>query len=357
MPHIQRRTDRPGWVARYTEPNGRERSKSFRRKVDAERFLIGVEASKLRGEWVDPGLSKTTVRAFSERWRTTIEHLPASTRAGYETKLRVQVLPVFGDVSLGAVTGLDVREWLADMQKTLSRHTARQAKQVLGAILSLAVEEGYVARNVAAGVRLGKAPRQEQQFLTDLQVVALAEAIDPRYRTLVWFLAYSGLRWGEAAALKRIRVAKDRVRVVESLSEVGGAHFKETKTYSNRTVVLPAFVGTLLAEHMSHVVRPEPQALVFVAPGGGPLHSRNFRRRIWLPALEAAGLPKSVRIHDMRHTCAALMVSEGANPKQIQSHLGHSSITVTMDNYGHLFSGDVEALADRMDQRIRRVLA
>ena len=59
-------------------------------------------------------------------------------------------------------------------------------------------------------------------------------------------------------------------------------------------------------------------------------------------------------MHDLRHTCAALMISEGANPKQVQCHLGHSSITVTMDNYGHLFSGDVEALAERMDARIRR---
>jgi integrase len=93
---------------------------------------------------------------------------------------------------------------------------------------------------------------------------------------------------------------------------------------------------------------------VFTSPEGGPLNSRNFRRRVWQLALEAAGLPASLRMHDLRHTCAALMISEGANPKQVQCHLGHSSITVTMDNYGHLFSGDVEALAERMDARIRR---
>lgn len=355
MAHIQRRRNRPGWVARYIDPSGRERSRSFRRKVDAERFLVTVEASKLRGEWVDPALSRTTVEVFSERWRATIAALAPSTREGYETKLRTHVLPTFGSVPLRNVTSLAIREWLASMQASgLSRHTARQAKQVLGAILSLGVDEGYIPRNPAAGVRLGKATKEEQHVLTDRQVAELARVIADPYGAWVWFMAYSGLRWGEAAALTRRRVERRRVRVVQSLSEVGGAHFKPTKTYASRTVILPGFVSGLLTEHIDRCVDRRPEALVFTAPKGGPLSSRNFRRRVWSPALEAACLPERVRMHDLRHTCAALMISEDANPKQIQCHLGHSSITVTMDNYGHLFSGDVEALADRMEERIRR---
>lgn len=354
MPHIQRRQDRPGWVARYVDPRGQARSKSFRRKVDAERFLTTVEASKLRGDWVDPDLSRTTLEVFAQRWLATIADLAASTRAGYETKLRVHVLPTFGQMSLRGITGLSIREWAAGMQSNVSRHTARQAKQVLGAILKLAVEEGYIARNPAAGVRIGKVARAEQQFLTDSEVAVLAASIDLRYRVWVWFMAYSGLRWGEAAALRRGRVSGNRVRVAQSLSEVGGAHFKETKTYSARTVILPTSVAGLLAQHLAHEGDPSPDGLVFVAPEGGPMHSRNFRRRVWAQALERAGLPDALRMHDLRHTCAALMISEGANPKQVQCHLGHSSINVTMDNYGHLFSGDVEALAARMDARILR---
>jgi hypothetical protein len=96
MAHVQRRSDRPGWVARYIDPAGKQRSKSFRRKVDAERFLAVTEASKLRGDWIDPALSRVTVADFSKRWRATIGHLPASTRESYETKLRVHVLPTFG---------------------------------------------------------------------------------------------------------------------------------------------------------------------------------------------------------------------------------------------------------------------
>jgi integrase len=314
-----------------------------------------MESSKLRGEWIDPRLSRTTLLDFSERWVGTILDKAASTRAGYMTKLNVHVLPAFGGVQLRAISGLAIREWVAGMQAGgVSRHTARQAKQVLGAILKLAAEEGYIARNPAAGVKIGKVARGEQQFLTDAEVAELAVCIDKRYAEWVWFMAYSGLRWGEAAALRRGRVRGNQVRVVQSLSEVGGAHFKPTKTFDTRTVVLPSLVGELLAGYLASAGEPSPEGLVFTSPEGGPLNSRNFRRRVWQLALEAAGLPASLRMHDLRHTCAALMISEGANPKQVQCHLGHSSITVTMDNYGHLFSGDVEALAERMDARIRR---
>ena len=269
----------------------------------------------------------------------------------------MHVLPAFGPLPLEAVTSLAIREWLSGLEAGgLSRHTARQAKQVLGAVLTLAVEERLLPKNPAARVRVGRSARIEQQFLTDSEVSLLAGAIDPRYRVLVWFLAYSGLRWGEAAALRRGDVRAGSVRVWRSLSEVGGAHLKETKTGRARTVVLPGFVSGLLAEHLAVSVGPTPEALVFTAPAGGALHSRNFRRRAWRPALAAAGLSPNFRIHDLRHTAAALLLSEGASPADVQRHLGHSSIAVTMDNYGHLLLGDVEALAQRMDVRIRRVL-
>jgi integrase len=103
-------------------------------------------------------------------------------------------------------------------------------------------------------------------------------------------------------------------------------------------------VGELFAGYFASVGEPGPEGLVFTPPEGGPLNSRNSGDGVWLPALDAAGLPASLRRR----------FSEGANPKQVQCHLGRSSITVTMDNYGHLFSGDVEALAERMDARIRR---
>jgi integrase len=88
---------------------------------------------------------------------------------------------------------------------------------------------------------------------------------------------------------------------------------------------------------------------VFAAPKGGPLRHNNFYQRLFCPALARAGLPDQVRFHDLRHTCAALLIAQGAHPKAIQAHLGHSSIQVTMDRYGHLFPEALEHLADRLD--------
>jgi integrase len=88
---------------------------------------------------------------------------------------------------------------------------------------------------------------------------------------------------------------------------------------------------------------------VFTAARGGPLRHNNFYQRIFCPALGRAGLPAQVRFHDLRHTCAALLIAQGAHPKAIQAHLGHRSIQVTMDRYGHLFPDALEQLADRLD--------
>ena len=112
---------------------------------------------------------------------------------------------------------------------------------------------------------------------------------------------------------------------------------------------VPAFLRDLLAEHLANRVGTEPDALVFTAPRGGPLLRKAFASGYWKPALELAGI-EHLRLHDLRHTCASLLIATGANPKAVQGHLGHSSIQVTFDRYGHLFPSDQEALAAPMDE-------
>ena len=97
---------------------------------------------------------------------------------------------------------------------------------------------------------------------------------------------------------------------------------------------------------------------MFTTPAGTPLRNSNFRRQFWYRAVESAGLPEGLRIHDLRHTCASLLAAAGATPKAVQAHLGHSSITVTMDRYTHLFPSDVDDLVQRLDDiRIRNLAA
>jgi integrase len=112
-----------------------------------------------------------------------------------------------------------------------------------------------------------------------------------------------------------------------------------------------AFVRDALAEHLDKNTERVRDALVFTSPGGDPLRSSNFRRRVWIPALESleGQLPLGLTPHHLRHTCASLLIRSGAHAKAIQAHLGHSSITVTMDIYGHLFEDDMDELAQRFD--------
>ena len=104
----------------------------------------------------------------------------------------------------------------------------------------------------------------------------------------------------------------------------------------------------MLANHLEDVP-PEPDAPVFTNSVGGPMNWSNFRRRVWKPALSAAGIDSALRIHDLRHTAASILIAQGAHPKVVQEHLGHSSIVVTMDRYGHLYPEDRAKVTDALD--------
>jgi len=353
--HIQHRPGRRRpWQVRYRDPTGRERARSFYKKADADRFAATVETDILRGEWTDPRLSRTSVTEWSQRWLRTKSHLKPKTVAGYESNLRVHVLPAFGDLQLRHIDRMAVEEWVADLQESgAGPSVIRQARQVLDSMMKLAVQAGYLTANPVTGVKAPRQPHREMLFLSADQVERLAATIEQPYGPLVYLLAYSGLRWGEAAALrrKRCRLQKSQIEVAESLAEVRGTlHFGTTKTHRSRMVTIPHFLNDLLAQHLAQHVPDQPDALVFTSAEGLPLRNSNFRHRIWTPAVQQAELPRELRIHDMRHTCAALLIAQGAHPKAAQLHLGHSSITVTMDRYGHLFPSETDALAAALDR-------
>lgn len=338
------------------DPSGKERAKNFSRKSDAERFLVSIETDKLRGDWVDPRLARTSFEEWTGRWWGATSHLKTYTRDSYESLLRVHVFPRFAQATLGSIQAVDIREWLADLDRSgLSASRIRQAYFLLAQILRSAVESGYLAKNPCVGVKLPRMQVPEMRFVNAAQVEALASAIREPYGVLANTLAYAGLRWGEAVALRRGRceLLRSRLHVVESLSETSeGLLFGATKAYQRRTVVVPGFLRDQLAEHLAGHVGAADDALVFSSPNGEPLRRGNFSRRVWKPALEIARL--DLRPHDLRHTCATLLIAEGAHPKAVQAQLGHSSIQVTMDRYGHLFPSAAEELAGRLDAVHRR---
>lgn len=201
-------------------------------------------------------------------------------------------------------------------------------------------------------VRLPRVLRQEQNFLTHGQVARLVAAAGP-FGLHVRFLAYTGLRWGEFAALrvKHFDLIRRRVIISESASEVQGVMaFGPTKTHQRRTVVLPRMLVDALAQQVEGKGEDD---LVFPAPGGGVLRNSNFRHRVLTPAARAAGLD-GLSPHDLRHTAASLAIAAGANVKVVQQMLGHASAAMTLDVYAGLFGDDLDAVADSLDAAARR---
>ena len=186
-------------------------------------------------------------------------------------------------------------------------------------------------------------------------VAALAAGIDPYYKPRILTAAYTGLRAGELLALRisDIDFLRATLRVARAHREVNG-HITTgpTKTpASRRTVSLPAFLVTELSQHLKALKVGGPDALVFPGKSGKPLRHNLFYRRHFKPAVYAA-LPAEkhgLRFHDLRHTCASLLVNAGAHPLLVSKQLGHSSVQITLDRYSHLFPNVAEALAEQLD--------
>lgn len=368
------------YLARYRDPSGKQRSKSFTRKVDAERFITGVENSKIVGTYIDPTRARLTVGEWSARWLDGRGDLSPKTVERYEGIVNSHIVPRWGSTPLADVGHADVQAWLTGM--SLAPASVRKVHRVLSLILASAVKDDRIVRNVADGVKLPRVQAAEHRFLSHVEVEQLAEEVGPEWSLVVLFLAYTGLRWGEMAALRisRLNLLRRRVLVAESVTPVRGAMtWGPTKGHEQREVPLPKFLVPQLEAQM---IGRGPDDLLFVGPRGAVLRSQTFQRaalndaaeRMGLcsPKLDARGRPmvtrdkegKTVPVytehlhpHELRHTAASLAIASGADVKVVQQMLGHKSATLTLDLYGHLFGDRLDVVADAMDAARASALA
>lgn len=352
-----------GWITKT--PNGRwkgrlgisgrgTRNKSFDRKIDAEKWLRNEQAKLDRSEWTDPRLARTAFAEWALEWFGTRRHLKPKTLAGYESLLRVHLLPRFGQLPLSGLDPYMIETWVVELTDGgLSASRTRQAHQLLSMILKAAVRSRRLAMNAAEGTPLPRATRRPPRFLTASQVDELAASVPSRYETLIYVLAYGGLRWAEAVGLRvgRVNLLRRRLEIAETLSEVKGQlHPVPPKSWESRTIAIPPFVADSLGAHIGRFADSDPESLMFTTNGGTPLRSSNFRRWVWLPAIEEVD-EAGLRVHDLRHTCASLLIAAGAHPGHVREHLGHSSIGVTMDVYGHLYEDTRDEIAERLQRQ------
>jgi integrase len=326
--------------------------------VDAQSWLNRQVSDQVTGTWTDPALSTVTFGKMAERWLTTKATRSAKTVAGYRSLLDTVVLPRWKDVPLRNVRYDDLQVWITELStagsvrfegKGLSASRVRQAHQLVGAVLKFAVKAKHLPANPADGVELPRLPEAEQRYLTHEQLHRVAVA-SGRLRTLVLVLGYCGLRFGEAAALKvgDVDVSARRIRVRRSVTYVRKTGLVEgpTKNHSSRTVPVPEFVARLLE---TEIAGRSGDALVFESARGGGYLTLGQARYMFTKATAAVEGCEGVRLHDLRHTCASLALSAGANVKVVQRLLGHKAAVLTLDRYGHLLPDDLDAVADAFD--------
>ena len=354
MSHVERR-DKDRWRARYIGPDGRERSRTFTRKVDAERFLATVDADIVRGDWVDPSRGRKTLGDWAAEYERSRVHLQPTTRAQREVVLRVHILPALGTRQVASISPMDVRSFIGALsnQGMAPSHVTKNLR-ILSQIMKAAVQERLIIRNPCEGVRgPGEAPVDETIFLTPRELGALADETPTHFRAMVELAGYRGVRFGEAAGLrpKRIDLVSGRLEVGEALKEVSGRlYFGLPKHGRRRQFALPRFLIESLREHLREF--PPHNDLVFTNADGSMLRRSNFDRRVFQPAVRRAGLSEDLTFHGLRHTAVSILISQGASIVELATIMGWSpSTAVAMSvRYGHLFAVREEHLTEALDR-------
>jgi integrase len=353
--HIRKRRLRAGgvaYLARYRGPDGREYSKQFARRVDAERFLASSEVAKAEGSWVDPSRGRVRLEEWVREWQEAERHrLRPTTLARDQAYLRCHILPEFGDVPLGRLRHQQVQAWVNELSASYAPATVHKCCQILRKAIGAAVRSRLIASSPCDGLQLPKIEREEMRFLTPPEIERLADGIDPRYRAFVLLGAYGGLRLGEMTGLRwaRVDLLRRRLEVVEISYEIAGTiGFGPPKTRAaRRSVSVPGFVAEAIGA--STTPNPDPNDLVFRSPEGLPMRAGQFRQRFWKPATAGVGLD-GLRIHDLRHTAVALWIAAGASVNEIARRAGHTSVVTVLDRYGHLLPGTEDRLTEALER-------
>lgn len=283
-------------------------------------------------------------RTVAEQLRHHIDALPGvtiGTRRRYEMIARTIAAHRLGTLPLDVVDRHDVSDWIRDLHaQGLAGKTISVRRQLLSAAFVRAVDDEHMTRNPAHSVKVPRSERLEQTYLTLAEFTRLMEHVAPRDRALIVTLVGTGLRIGEATALQArdIHLGDSHPTLTVSRGwvftgtgqKITGAPKTER---GRRTVTLPAQVVDAIAPL---VAGRAPEDWVFTDPSGGPVSLVMLNKR-WRAAVDAARLGKRPRIHDLRHTHASwILASGGVSLTTLQHRLGHASIKVTSDVYGHL---------------------
>lgn len=340
------------WVARWRDPDGSQRKRSFGRRIDADRFLATVTADVVRGNYVDPN-DPTRFRDYAEAWREAQVHRP-TTRAHVETNLRRHAYPSFGDRRLSSIRPSEVQAWVTGLSRALSPATVQVIHGIVAAIFKAALRDRLVSTSPCEGTKLPRKLPFEVTPVSTATVQALIEAVSERYRALVVLAAGTGMRQGECFGLsdERLDLGGHSLRVEQQLILLPWREpfLGPPKTAaSHRTIPLPDVVAKEIQTHLGQFPVRHPDRLIFTDEDGRALRRTAFSREIWRPAVATAGARRGTGFHDLRHYYASLLIRHGESIKTVQRRLGHATAAETLDTYAHLWPDSDDRTRDAID--------
>jgi integrase len=350
----------------------RYRNVNFRgTKSAAQTQLSSLLRDASLGLLVEP--SRTTLGEYLDQWIEGAAKVRVRPRTlqGYKELLDRYIRPDLGNERLSKLTPLQIQRTYAGLiERGLSAKTVRHAHGVLRAALNQAVKWRLLIANPALAVELPKTRKKEMQALSPEQAALfLAHASNDRHGALFSVALTTGMRPGEYLGLqwKDVDLEKGLVVVRRTLVPQGdgGWDFAEPKTaQSARTIPLPRSVTRALIEHrklqtaekLKAGEKYEDHDLVFAGPKGHAIQLRNLVNRHFKPLLTQAKLPGTLRLYDLRHTCATLLLSQGEHPKVVSERLGHASVMLTLDTYSHVLPTMQQRAAERLENALFRNL-
>lgn len=347
------------WRARWREyPGGPQQARHFARKVDAQRFLTQVEASKLDGTYRDPSAGRVPLRVYGEAWRTAQVHRQ-STADRLEVELRRRIYPEFGDRPIASIRPSEVQTWVKGLSAELAPATVELTVRTLASLFRAAMRDRIVLSSPCDGVRLPEQQRERVAPPTVEVVRAIDAAAPERFRAAITLGAGAGLRQGEVFGLTADRIDFLRRQIVvdrQLVTPKSGAPFlgPPKRPASVRTIPVGRIVTDVLAAHLARY-EPGEHGVILSHEDRRPV-TRNRVAEIVRAAVKQAGA-EGARFHDLRHFYASALIRKGLSVKAVQARLGHASAVETLDVYGHLWPDDEDRTRDAVDDLLGGQLA
>lgn len=360
-----------GWMAQYYvyTVGGRKRRTVYgKTRKEVAKKLTGALSDREGGLVFDAeGLR---LEEYLNRWledsvKDTVRN---TTYERYEQICRTHIVPLLGGVKLKALSPTHVRGLYKEKLSSLSPRTVQYIHVTLHKALKQAVRDGLIPRNATEAVKPPQVRREEIRPLTADQVKLLLDAASEagdRLEALYVLAVHTGLRQGELLGLKwdDINLEAGTLQVRRALTTAkGGLRLAAPKTKgSRRRVSLTGAATDALKAHLKRQLEEIDRAgplwqehgLVFASETGAPLDRRGLTSRRFKPLLKRAGLPEKTRFHDLRHTCATLLLTKNVNPKVVSEMLGHSNIAITLDTYSHVLPNMQDSAARALEEALR----